>query len=137
MDVVGINGGKGNPEIPWDDIKSARYWQQLLGHELGCGNCPVTAPTYSQVGTYKTDTHRYMNEIKEHGYLWGGVVVPETDTNALAEGVRRLVSAGWPPVCIFMCDLAWSVTERLWTQAETMFGAVSYTHLTLPTIYPV
>jgi len=66
---------------------------------------------------------RYMNEIKEHGYLWGGVVVPETDTNALAEGVRRLVSAGWPPVCIFMCDLAWSVTERLWTQAETMFGA--------------
>ena len=123
LDVVGINGGKGNPEIPWDDIKSARYWQQLLGHELGCGNCPVTAPTYSQVGTYKTDTHRYMNEIKEHGYLWGGVVVPETDTNALAEGVRRLVSAGWPPVCIFMCDLACSVTERLWTQAETMFGA--------------
>ena len=122
-ETFGIDGGTQIPENHHDGTDSTSYWQQLLGNNLTCGNCPVAVPNLWQDVAGRADSNRDQNDIKEHGYLWGGVVVPETDASVLAEGIRRLAAAGWPPVCIFVCDLAWSVTAHLWDQAVAILGA--------------
>jgi hypothetical protein len=109
---------------PAANVGSPSYWEEILaGAGLRCdGGSATSAPLINLNDTLQPITPSQAGAIAGEGYVWGGTVVPARETEALAEGMRRLVAAGWPPVCIFTCDLAWLVVDRLWAHAEAMLG---------------
>ena len=103
-----------------NDVGSPGFWEEILGGgSLRCdGGGATSAPAVELVDVLQPITSSQADGIANEGFVWGGVVVPRRETEALAEGMRRLVAAGWPPVCIFTSDLAWLVVDRLWDHAE-------------------
>ena len=106
-----------------DDVLSSNFWEAILGNKLTCNAHSTAEPSYRICSSSFSHCSRYRNDIEEHGYIWGDVVIPESETKHLAKGIHRLVAAGWPPVCVFVSDLAWSVADRLWSCAEAILGA--------------
>jgi|TARA_B100000768_G_scaffold172740_1_gene181293 ectoine hydroxylase-related dioxygenase (phytanoyl-CoA dioxygenase family) len=106
-----------------DDVLSTKYWEGIFGNKLSCKAQTIAEPSYRSSSVAYSRYCIYRKDIEEQGYTWGDVVVTESESKHLANGIQQLVAAGWPPVCIFVSDLAWSVTDHLWSYAEAILGA--------------
>ena len=103
------------------NVFDAAYWNGVLaahgcsvadGGDLGVGVAAVDA----------SETRKHVRSLEDDGYVWGDVVVPREDVDALRRGVDALVAASWPPACVFVSDVAWRVIDRLFAHAEVLLG---------------
>ena len=104
---------------PSADVFDADYWNGILAaHGCSISAHGVVAPTE----TSSQSSAKHVPELAENGYVWGGVIVPSDETSALRLGIEALVSAQWPPACIFVSDVAWRVIDMLFAHAEVLLG---------------
>ena len=99
---------------PAPDVGSRAYWASVMGEDAFRG-----PPRFGDATALVPDPS-HADAIVRDGYVWGGVAVPAEETTALRAAVDRCADAGWPPACVFLSDLAWAVTDRLWSHAEAM-----------------
>ena len=101
------------------NVFDATYWNAILSTH-GCAVSSNSDATVSEIDASATQEH--VASLQENGYVWGDIIVPIKDTNALRSGIEALVDAKWPPACIFVSDVAWRVIDLLFAHAEVLLG---------------
>jgi len=107
------------PSTSSPNVFDAAYWNGVLAAH----GCSITDGCDLGVATVDaSETKKHVRSLQDDGYVWGDVVVPREDVDALRRGVDALVAASWPPACVFVADVAWRVIDRLFAHAEVLLG---------------